>query len=102
MKLKTAILTLLILFVMSASFASVGPTTRTNVEQNLTNPNEVELLTMQSDSTKDVSVKEEPQSKKEEKSTDEEEESVSILSVNIIFEIISNFNLRDLLSLPSK
>ena len=93
------------MFTFGAAMASGGSSMRTNGDQKLNNANEAELIQMESDSlNQDQSPKQEaqPEAKpKKEDATEEEEESVSILSVNIIFEIISNFNLRDLL-LPSR
>ena len=53
---------------------------------------------VESDSTKTI----EPVEKKSEKNDEDEEESVSILSINIIFEILYRFNFRDIFEIPGK
>ena len=84
-----------LLFFGSVCFGTVDP----NKEKLINSADQNELV--ENDSTEDQSVAEPliEDSKPKEKAP-EEEESESILSFNIIFEIISHFNLKNLL--PSK
>ena len=99
MYLKSALLLVVLFLVASISFGIVDPNTGSK-EKVLNRVNyKIELFVSEDDSLETKEVIQEPK-KKEKK--EKEEDTISILSVNMIFEIIYHFNLRDLLNLPSK
>ena len=88
---KLTLIGVLVLFMGTLSSATTDP-----------NPNQQDLkqdiILAENDSTDQEAVVENPVPKKSEEKNDEEE-PVSILSVNILFEIINHLNLRDLFKL---
>ena len=94
---KLALLSTLVFLMGTVSFGTIDPNNGTT-KSALKNGDPQEIIVADQDSTEQQEVVVEPKKKE----TVDEEESVSILSINVLFEIITHFNLKDLFSLPSK